>query len=706
MKKKKTAKKASIKENELFLEVGVEEIPADYLKPASLQLQEDLKKALEEKNIGYKEMVSFYTVRRFVLHVKGIDEKQKDVSYEKKGPRHDIAYKDGRLSGIGKAFLEKNGMSEKALKIKEEKGQKHLFLDVFEKGQPSKKVLAAILPEIIKNLRFPKSMTWDASRVSFARPVRSIACLFNGEIVPFKFGMLSSGNKTRLHKFVDGNKEVIIKDAAGYFALMEKYGILPGQEERKKEIEAKISALLSKKKLKMLPDAGLLEMLASSVEKVTVIEGEFDEKFLFLPKEVIITAMREHQRYFAVLKQNGQFTNRFVNVRDGGDKNNAFIAGQLAKVLFSRLKDAEFFYREDLKQPLESYNSKLKEAVFITGLGNMYEKMERLKALAARAKDIFGYEDTAALQLAAYLCKADLMTNMVGEKEYVGLRGFMGGVYLKEQGGDDKICRAISEHYYPVMAGDRLPSTAEGLLLSVMDKIDNITGFYIAGFKPTGSKDPYAVRRQALNIIYIVLEKKLDMDLSFLIYESALAYKKQLGKDTDINEITEFFRQREINYFKEKEIDYDIVSAVTAAKNLCVLGDYSKALVLTAARKKEKDFNDIIFALSRVNNILPKDYRPSADVDIGLFDCAEEKALHDRHVSAKSAVAGLIKSKKYGECFALIESFKPEIDAYFNKVLVIADDKAKKANRLNMLAGIKDTFFEFADFSKIVVDRK
>jgi glycyl-tRNA synthetase beta chain len=705
MKKKKLIKKQIQKENTVILEIGVEEIPADYLKPAALQLQEDIKKALEEKRIGCKEAVSFYTVRRFVLLLKGMDEKQKDLSFEKKGPRQDIAYKDGKLNDIGKSFLQKNSASEKDLKIKDEKGQKYLFLDVFEKGRTAKAVLAEMFPEIIKNLRFPKSMTWEASHAVFARPVRWILCLFNGELVPFAFGPVKSGNKTRLHKFEDENKEAIVKDAASYFAIMKKSSILLSQEERKAEIEKKISSILSKKKLKILPDPVLLEKIAGSVETVSVMLGEYDEKYLFLPKEVIITAMREHQRYFAVLKQNGQFTNYFVNVRDGSDKNNAFIAKQHAKVLFSRLNDAEFFYKEDLKQPLENCNAKLKEAVFITGLGTMYEKMERLKILSARAKELFGYGDTVALQLAAYLCKADLMTNMVGEKEYVGLRGFMGGVYLKKQGGEEKIYRAVAEHYYPVMAGDRLPSTTEGLLLSVMDKIDNITGFYIAGFKPTGSKDPYAVRRQALNIIYIVLEKKLGVDLAFLVYESALAYKKQLNKDCDINEIIEFLRQREINYLKDKGQDYDIVSAVASGKKLCALDDYDKAAVLTGARKAEKSFNDIIFALSRINNILPEGYKPAA-VSTELFDAAEEKALYEKFLACRPGIAELIKLKKFKECFALIASFKPEIDAYFDKVLVNAKDAAKKDNRLNMLAEMKEAFFEFADFSKIVIDRK
>ena len=578
-------------------------------------------------------------------------------------------------------------------------------MNVFEKGRPSKKVLAETMPGIIGNLRFPKSMTWDGSHAAFARPVRWILCLLGREVVPFKFGQAVSGNKTRLHKFTDSGREAVVKDARSYFDIMERAGIIISQEDRKQEILKKAGKLLSGKGCKLLPDEELLEKIAGSVETVSAMAGEFDEKYLFLPEEVIITAMREHQRYFAVLKRGGRFTSCFVNIRDGGEKNGVFIAKQHAKVLFARLNDAEFFYKEDLKEPLEKNVDRLKEAVFISGLGTMYDKTERLKMMAARADELFGYEDTATLQLAAYLSKADLMTNMVGEKEYVGLRGFMGGAYLEKQGGQEKVWKAVSEHYLPNMAGDKLPSTREGLLLSMIDKLDNITGFYIAGFKPTGSKDPYAVRRQALNIMYIIMEKKLDADLALFIYENALVYKKQLGRDTDINEIIEFFRQREINYFKEKGIDYDIINAVASGPKFRVADDYKRALAISGKRKEEKDFSGIVFAVSRVNNILPRGYT-AGGTDRALFDAPEEAALYDKFLANRERLLSLLAAGAYEECFDSISAFKPEIDRYFDKVLVIAGDNAKKGNRLNMLAEIRDLFFAFADFSKIVIDRK
>ena len=691
--------------SKLILEIGVEEIPADYLSPAINALKEEAKKALEAKLIGFKEISAMYTVRRFILIIDGMDEKQKDLSFEKKGPRHDIAYKDGAMTDIGKTFLVKNNVAEKDLKIKEEKGQKYLYLDVFEKGQPSKKVIAEILPVLIGGMRFPKSMVWDDSLVTFARPIRWILCLLDSEVVPFQFGKVKSGNTTRLHKFIHDNKTVTVKDADDYFKQMAKNGILLSQEARRNEIRFNANMLLKKSGLVMIEDDELLDRLASSVESVTAMTGIFDEKYLFLPKEVIITAMREHQRYFAVSKEDGTFTNCFVNVRDGGDKNNDFIAKQHAKVLYSRLNDAEFFYKEDLKTPLENNNDKLKEAIFITGLGTMHEKMERLKMIASRSKEIFNGADPASLTEAASLCKADLMTNMVGEKEYVGLRGFMGGVYLAKQGKSEKVWKAVSEHYLPNMTGDRLPSTDEGLYLSMIDKMDNIIGFYIAGFKPTGSKDPYAVRRQVLNIIYTVMEKHLDLDLFSFIKENAAAYKKQLGKDAEINEINEFLRQREINYFKEKTVDYDIISAVCAGSVMNVNDDFNKALVLMEDRKDTLDFNAIVFAISRMANIVPAKHE-AGKTDKTLFDTPEEGALYDKFTAEKSAVEKLITEKKYKEAFEKIAAFKPAIDGYFNKVMVMAEDAKKKNNRLNMLTEIKDVFYKLADFSKIVVDRK
>jgi glycyl-tRNA synthetase beta chain len=691
--------------SKLILEIGVEEIPADYLAPAINQLKEEAKKALDAKLIGYSEISGLYTVRRFILLIDGLEDKQKDLSFEKKGPRYDIAYKDGDMTDIGKTFLAKNNINEKELKIKEEKGQKYLFIDVFEKGRPVKKVLSEILPELIRGMRFPKSMVWDDSLVTFARPIRWILCMLDTEAVHFNFGRIQSGNLTRLHKFIHDNKAVPVKDADDYLKQMVKNGIILSQEARRNEIRFNANSLLKKSGLVLMEDDDLLESLASSVESVTAMTGTFDEKFLFLPKEVIITAMREHQRYFAVSKEDGTFTNRFVNIRDGGDKNNDFIAKQHAKVLYSRLYDAEFFYKEDLKTPLENNNEKLKEAIFITGLGTMYEKMERLKMMAARSKDLFGYADPQILSEAASFSKADLMTNMVGEKEYASLRGFMGGVYLAKQGKEEKVWKAVSEHYLPNMAGDKLPSTAEGVYLSMIDKMDNIVGFYIAGFKPTGSKDPYAVRRQVLNIIYTVMEKQINLDLAFFIYENALAYKKQLGKDTDTAEIIEFFRQREINYFREKGIDYDIISSVCLGKVMNINDDFKKAEMFMEDRKDTKDFNAIVFAVSRMANIVPAKYE-TGKTDRSLFDAPEEGVLYDKFTAEKNAVENMIIEKRYKEAFDRIASFKPAIDEYFNKVMVMAEDITKKNNRLNMMAEIRDVFYKLADFSKIVVDRK
>ncbi|MCE5300495.1 MAG: glycine--tRNA ligase subunit beta [Spirochaetia bacterium] len=692
----------------LLLELGFEELPAAYLAPAAAQLKDDVKKMLEEKRLAHSEISSTYTVRRFVLTVDGLAEKQADISQEKKGPRYDVAYRDTKLTDIGKKFLDSNRVQEKDMAIKEEKGQKYLYVNIFEKGKETGEVIAAAMPDIIKGLRFPRVMTWDETLVTFARPLRWIVCLLDGKTVGFNYGRTASGNETRLHKFIHNNQKAAVSGADSYFELMSKNGIQLNQEERKKEIMAQTEALLLPSGLKILPDNGLLEMLAASVETVSVMAGAFDEKYLFLPDRVIITAMREHQRYFAVLKNDGSFTNCFVNVRDGGEENMDFVVKQHARVLFSRLNDAEFFYREDLKQPLESFIPKLKEAVFISGLGTMFEKMERMKLLAEASAGLFGYNDPALLSHIARLSKADLNTNMVGEKEYAGLRGFMGGVYLEKQGGDKKTCAAVSEHYYPNMVGDTLPSTTEGLLVSMIDKMDNLCGFFSAGdrFKPTGSKDPYAVRRQAMNIIYIILEKKLDIDLEKFIVVNLDAYKKQFGKCAEKSEITEFLKQREINYFKDKGVDYDIINAVTAPAGLNLLDDWAKAQVLMDARKKDTtDFNDRIFALSRIANIIPQDFKPGA-VDVKLFEDAEEKALYEKFSAEQSKLSELIKGKKNGEAFSVISGFKPAVDAYFGKVLVNAREEAKKNNRLSMLSQLKQAFGAFADFSRIVVDRK
>lgn len=692
------------KQNNLLLEIGFEELPADYLFSAAQQLKTDTEKLLQEKNISYKEIKVFWTVRRFILYITNISDKQKDISFIKKGPRYDIAYKNGKLTDIGKTFFEKNKLTEKDVEIKDENGNKYLFANIFQKGEKTEKVLAENLQIIIKNLRFPKSMVWDDTLVTFARPVRWILCLLNNKVIKFNYGKVISSNKTYLHKFEQNNKEIKIKSPENYFEIMEKNGILIDQEQRKNQIIMIINKLLKDKGLHILKDDELLEKVANSVEMVSVMIGEFDKQYLSLPKEVIITAMREHQRYFAVIKKDGQFTNDFINIRDGGQKNNNFIVKQHAKVLFSRLNDAAFFYKEDLKIPLEKNIDKLKEAIFITGLGSMYEKVVRLKNYCSKANTIINYNETDILIKSAELCKADLMTNMISEKEFVGLRGFMGGVYLKEQGHNEKIYKAVMEHYYPNFVGDKLPVTIEGVLLSLFDKIDNLCGYFLAGFKPTGSKDPYAVRRQALNIIYMITEKALDIDLVQLVNIVSNNYEVQFKKTIDPNEIIEFFKQRQINYLKDKEVDYDIINSIVDATPLHFSDNMQKAIVLMKARKNS-DFNDIIFAISRINNIIPADFIFN-EIKEEYFDSNEEKVLYIKFKENKDKINNLIQQKNFNQVFNLIASFKPEIDNYFNKVLVNTDDDLKRNNRLNMLYEMRAQFNKFVDFSKIVIDRK
>ncbi|MCX7697850.1 MAG: glycine--tRNA ligase subunit beta [Candidatus Goldbacteria bacterium] len=692
------------KENIFLLEIGFEELPADYLKPAAQQLKAEVTELLAAKNIDYKYIEVYWTVRRFILQITGIKEKQKDIKYIKKGPRYDMAYNDGKLTDIGKAFLSKNNLVEKNIEIKEENGQKYLFAEIYQKGEDTTEILAQCLPVIIKNLKFPKSMIWDETKVTFARPLRWILCLFNNKIIKFNYGKVVSSNKTHLHKYEQRNKEVIIKSPEYYFKIMNKNNILVDQKQRKDRIMLAIDEILKKRNLYLLNDEELLDKVASSVEIVSAMIGEFDKKYLSLPKEVIITAMREHQRYFAVIGENGSFVNYFINIRDGGTKNNDKIVKQHSKVLFSRLNDASFFYKEDLKQPLENNLEKLKEAVFITGLGNMYQKMERLKIYSSKVKNIFSYQDIDTLLKIAYLCKADLMTNMIGEKEFAGLRGFMGGVYLKEQGHDEKIWRAVMEHYLPNSVGDKLPSTIEGILMSLFDKIDNLCGYFIAGFKPTGSKDPYAVRRQALNIIYMITEKEVDLNLKELLDMVNNAYKEQFGKTFAIDEIIDFLIQRQINYFKDKSIDYDIINSVITSTPLQFSDNMKKANILMLARKKP-DFNDTMFAISRINNIIPENYTAEG-VKTEYFDSEEERILYNKFKSNQKEIENKIKNKNFNELFNIIASFKPEIDNYFNKVLVNTNDEVKRKNRLNMLCEMRNEFIKFADFSKIVINRK
>ncbi|MFP4466753.1 MAG: glycine--tRNA ligase subunit beta [Candidatus Goldiibacteriota bacterium] len=690
--------------NKAFLEIGFEEIPADYLKPAVKNIKENTGKLLTAARIGFERIEVFYTVRRFVLLIEGIADKQEDLSYEKKGPKEDIAYKDGVLTEIGKKFIAGAGLKEEEIKIKEEKGRKFLSAAISEKGKKTQDVLGGIFEDVIRGIKFPKTMVWDSTLADFARPVRWLISFYNNEEIKIKYANVDSGSETRLHKFDDENRPAAVKNGDDYFKTMENSGIELPQEKRKALILEKSSRALKEKGLKIIEDRALLERLASSVEKITVNAGEFDEKYLFLPVEVIITAMREHQRYFAVSGKNGEFTNYFVNIRDGGNENSEAVTKAHASVLYARLNDAEFFYKEDLKTPLEENLPKLKEAIFITGLGSMHEKIQRLEVLAEKADELFGCGDTQALREAARLCKADLVTDMISEKEFASLRGFMGGIYLEKQGKDKKITDAVSGHYFPHSAGDVLPETNEAALLSLIDKMDNMCGFFLAGFKPTGSKDPYAVRRQALNIIYMIMEKKIKVDMRDFIQAAADIYEKQFGKKLKDGELMRFIKQREENYFRDKGFDYDIINSVIKQEGPDILDDFAKISILADARKTQ-DFNGIVFALSRVENIVPEGFNSGA-VNKDLFEHDEEKELYAKFEKKKSEIKELMEKKAFERVFEIISGFKPEIDDFFDRVLVMCGDEKIKNNRLSMLVELNEVFRSFAEFSEIVINRK
>ena len=687
----------------VIFEIGAEEIPADYLAGAVKNIKENLEKQLLENRVNTTKISVFFTVRRFIIYLEGVEDKQPDLAFLKKGPAYDMAYTNGALNELGKTFVNKNNIKESDLQFKEEKGKKYLYIEGVEKGRAVEEVLREIFPAIISGIKFPKSMTWDDSGVTFARPVRWLLALINSKVLEFGFGKLKSANKTRLHKFLHDNKEVVVKDAPEYFKIMTENEIEVVPETRRAKIETAIENMLKEKNMTMIKDEDLMRRVADSVETAAVMTGEFDKKYLFLPEAVIVTAMREHQRYFAVKNAKGEFTNIFVNARDGGHLNTDAIVKAHAKVLASRLSDAEFFYKEDLKKPLEDNLTALKDSTFIAGLGTMYDKTLRIKGAAEKAENIIKYKNPSAVSEAAYLAKMDLGTNMVAEKEFISLRGFMGGVYLEKQGHSEAVCNAVSEHYFPNFVGDKLPATETGVVISLIDKLDNIVGFFIAGFKPTGSKDPYAVRRQALTAIYIVTEKKLDLDLSALIKIIATEYKTQQGKTLEEKELTEFFAQREINYFKDKALDYDIINAVVKDGTLEILNHFNRTKLLMEKRAKGPEFNTFVFAMSRVSNIL-KDHKGGA-VNESLFEQAEEKELWKKFSQNKKGFIKALEEKNNKECLKIAEDIEEDINKYFDKVLVNCDVPAVKENRLNALAEIKNILFKFADYSEIVIDR-
>ena len=681
---------------DLLLEIGTEEIPAHAMPGLLQELGERAEKALGELRLAHGGVRTLGTPRRLALIVEGLAEKQADVAEEKRGPSVQVAFDAaGKPTKAAEGFARGQGVKAEELVTRDG----YVYALVQETGEPAEKVLEKLLPELICGLPLPNSMRWGDLDFRFIRPLRWLVALYGEEVVPFELARVKSGNTSRGHRFLSTG-DFTIQDAAHYEEACEKAFVIVDPARRKALIEQGLAeeAKAHGGTAEITPD--LLEEVLYLVEYPTALAGRFEEKYLALPPEAVITPMRDHQRYFPVKAADGSLMPLFLTVRNGGAEYLQTVQHGNERVLRARLADAQFFFDEDRKKSLEEHLEKLKTVVFQEGLGTLYDKSLRLEALAGRIADALGASaaEKKAAQRAAKLAKADLVTGMV--MEFTELQGIMGKEYARLDGEGEEVALAVDEHYMPRFAGDELPQTKAGIIVSLADKMDNIVATFSRGLIPTGSQDPFALRRQALGLVNSIIKAELSLSLVDLVSWAMdlLALKETKAREKMQTDVADFMRLRLKNVLGEAGIRYDVADAV-----LGDIDDIGRVMLAAKAVQEQLSAPDTAKAVQsfvRAANLAAK--AETAEIDESLFETDEERELMKAYTSAKSAAESLLEAHDYVGAIDDFKDLADPIDAFFDGVMVMADDAAVRRNRLALLKAIDGLLRQVADFGKIV----
>ncbi|MDU4935502.1 MAG: glycine--tRNA ligase subunit beta [Peptostreptococcaceae bacterium] len=684
--------------NYLLFEVGVEELPSRFVSSTLEQIKNNLTKLFNDNRIVFDDIETYGTPRRLTFVVKGISDRQSNLEEEVKGPSKKIAVDaDGNFTKPALGFIKSKGLKEEDVYFKQVGKDEYIFGTIKQEGIETSEVLKTILPEAVKAVTFPKAMRWGGKNMRFARPIRWMVTLLNDEVLEVNLEGIVSSNVTKGHRFL-GEKEFTVNSLEDYYEKLEKNYVILDQNKRKELIKNQCIEVANSLGGEVEFDDDLLEEVTHLVEYPTAFYGEFDSAYANLPKEVVTTPMKEHQRYFPVVKD-GKLLPNFIAVRNGNDYKIDVVKAGNEKVLVARLEDALFFYKEDTKKNLESYIEKLKTVVFQAKLGTVYDKTLRIEKLSSDILESLNLnyikEDVIR---AAKLCKADLVTGMVFE--FTELQGIMGREYAKVGGENEVVSEAIFEHYLPRFAGDILPETKAGIALSIADKLDSIAGFFAIGIQPTGSQDPYALRRQALGVLSILMDKKLDVNLKDLVNHALNNYNNlEFNKEEVSTQIMEFFKERIKNLFRDLGIRYDVIEAVLSSEINDISDMHTRAVELNNWLSTE-GLVEMLTAFNRVSTLAQK--ATLSDVKEDLLKEEAEIKLYHGFKEIKVKVEELLKDKKYSEALDAFASLRPLVDNMFDNVMVMDKDESIKENRLALLKQIYDTMLSICDLSKIV----
>ncbi len=680
-----------------LLEIGTEDLPARFIKPALNQLGENTLKILGEHYISCSGTKVYGTPRRLAVIADGIPEIQEDRTKEVFGPSVKVAYdSEGKPTNAAIGFAKSQGIPVEKLIIKKKDKGEYVVAIIDEKGVPVKEIIPDILKKIVLSMHFPKSMRWGAGSIRFARPIRWLLALFDNEAVKFEIEGIKSNNLTKGHRFLSP-AAFQIKEIPGYRKLLANNYVIVDIEERKRIISEKMAKMLAETNEKPVEDEELLDTVANLVEYPVPVIGNFSPEYLKLPKELLVTVMKGHQKYFAVQNNEGNITNKFVIVSNTTEENSGVVKAGAERVIKARFEDARFYYEEDIKKPLYERIEELKKVTFQEELGSLYAKIERMTILAEFLADRLIPDIKDLVIRAAKLSKTDLITGVV--REFPELQGIMGRYYAIENGESVQVAEAIKEHYQPLHSGGALPASDTGALLSIADKMDNIASFFSIGLIPSGSEDPFALRRQAIGIISILFDKGYEITLRELVNKALVNVVDDNARKEIEAKILQFFKGRIETILSDYGYSYDIIQAVLPFSTDIYLKQLTQRLEALKRYKEHESYSDFLIAIKRVYNIIPG--KPLPEINTGIFEEKHEINLKEKLDSINEGLSRMIEKSEYYEAFLLLSSITDVINSFFDNVLVMDKREHIKLNRLALLKSIQEVSVKLADFSKL-----
>lgn len=684
--------------HELLFEIGTEEIPAGYLMPALASLKENLTRRLGELGLTFSEAKTAATPRRLTVCVSELAERQPDRVEEVLGPPKKAAFdQQGQPTKAAVGFAQSRGVAVEAIEVVATPKGEYLMVRVEQPGKATPTLLAEVLPELIPTIPFPKSMHWGSGRLHFARPIQWLLARYNDQAIPFRLETLESGSRTYGHRFM-APQAMEPQDFAAYLDALRAAHVLADPAERREQVKAEITKAADTIGGRILPDEELIDTVTNLVEKPHAICGTFEERFLALPQEVLITSMREHQKYFAVVDAGGKLMPHFVAVNNTRVKDPVLGADGHQRVIRARLEDAFFFFKEDQHRTLADRVADLSGVVFQAKLGTMAEKTERVVQLAGELASQLAPELIETVKRAALLAKTDLLTNMVGE--FPTLQGSIGRDYALLHGEPAAVATAIAEHYLPLRAGGELPHELAGTIIGIADRLDTLAGYFGIGQKPTGTADPFGLRRQALGLLSLLQGKNLTLSLGSWLDRALALYQCQLTEPltTARANVLEFIKGRFANDLTGQGMPIEAVEAVVSVDFDDVV-DCRRRIEALIAINAQPAFALLAGSFKRVNNII----KENTDTRIDEAALAEpaERALAAALRAIEAEAAPLLTAKEYGKALAVILKMKEPIDTFFDQVMVMAEDASVRRNRLALLTAIAGLFRKVGDFSKM-----